>query len=133
MSKSDDTLEPTGPLLCRLDDLEATGAFGVSIDTAKGPVNIVLVRAPYEPGHIVAYHNACPHKLTPLEIEDHHFLDRDDPALLVCFTHGARFRVADGLCVSGPCRAASLRPIAVTLRKNEIFLTSADVSSIGGR
>lgn len=37
-------------------------------------------------------------------------------------TDGARFRVSDGKCTSGPCFGQSLTPVKVTIRKDEIFL-----------
>jgi nitrite reductase/ring-hydroxylating ferredoxin subunit len=32
---------------------------------------------------------------------------------IVCATHGAMYRPADGLCVAGPCNGAKLRSIKV--------------------
>jgi nitrite reductase/ring-hydroxylating ferredoxin subunit len=61
-------------------------------------------------GVLFAYENRCPHQGTPLETFPDKFLNGDG-SLLICSTHGARFRVEDGYCVSGPCKGARLRPL----------------------
>lgn len=33
-----------------------------------------------------------------------------------CATHGALFRIADGLCIAGPCVGQSLSPMPVNIR-----------------
>ena len=120
--------------LCQLQDLEPTGAYGVTISLQAGKLDILLVTDAPTPGDrpgdwptIRAYHNACPHIATPLETFEHEFIDRQDPTLLVCSTHGARFRIKDGHCVAGPCKRVSLTPLSITIRKNDIFLTQAEI------
>jgi nitrite reductase/ring-hydroxylating ferredoxin subunit len=78
-------------------------ARGVTI----GDCEAVLVR---RGGILYAYENRCPHQGTPLETFPDKFLTADG-SLLICSTHGARFRVEDGVCVSGPCKGARLRPL----------------------
>lgn len=132
LRKARDMPSDASLFLCDLSDLEETGAFGLTIEGKDGPIDILVAKMQ---GHsdkvldkeIVAYRNSCPHISTPLETFDHEFLDSDDPSLLVCSTHGARFRLADGYCIIGPCRGKSLTPIAVTLRKNKIFLVSTEI------
>lgn len=62
-----------------------------------------------------AYLNECPHAFTTLETFDGRFFDADDPTLLNCSTHGARFRVSDGVCVEGPCRGKRLKAIDIRM------------------
>jgi nitrite reductase/ring-hydroxylating ferredoxin subunit len=61
-------------------------------------------------GTLYAYENRCPHQGTPLETFPDKFLNADG-SLLICSTHGARFRVEDGVCVSGPCLGERLTPV----------------------
>ena len=70
---------------------------------------------------VLAYANRCPHMYSTLETFPDRFLD-EDREHLVCSTHGARFRVADGLCVAGPCKGYSLEPIDVVIEGLEILL-----------
>ena len=55
------------------------------------------------------YQNACPHTGGPLCPPGLTPLSRDG-AHLVCTTHGALFRVQDGVCVAGPCVGLRLTP-----------------------
>jgi nitrite reductase/ring-hydroxylating ferredoxin subunit len=57
----------------------------------------------------------------PLETFPDRFLDAERRHL-VCSTHGARFAVTDGYCVSGPCRGAWLRQVAVEVLDGQIRL-----------
>lgn len=72
-------------------------------------------------GAIRAYINACPHQGTPLEIVPDAFLD-DERRFLVCRTHGAQFRPADGFCVAGPCAGRSLTPAPVRVESGVLVL-----------
>lgn len=102
-------------VLCRLSDLEATGAKGVVLADGR---DIVLVRAG---GAICAYVNSCAHQGVPLEMFPDRFLDAERKHL-VCTAHGARFRIDDGLCVSGPCIGKRLQTIPVALCDGQIEL-----------
>ena len=70
---------------------------------------------------VYAYVNRCPHKGTPLETFPDKFLDQTGE-LLICSTHGARFRVRDGFCVEGPCDGASLEAVAIKIENGDVFL-----------
>lgn len=67
-------------------------------------------------GTLYVYENRCPHQGTPLETFPDKFLN-EDGSLLICSTHGARFRVEDGLCVSGPCKGQSLTAAGTALKR----------------
>jgi nitrite reductase/ring-hydroxylating ferredoxin subunit len=67
-----------------------------------------------------AYVNRCPHRGTPLDWVPDQLLDeagRD----LVCATHGARFRVDDGVCIAGPCVGDQLVPVPLALRDGALY------------
>ena len=59
-----------------------------------------------------AWLNICPHAGRRLDWAPGKFLV--DQGRLVCAAHGASFELENGLCVAGPCRGASLVPVAVT-------------------
>ncbi|MCC6919574.1 MAG: Rieske (2Fe-2S) protein [Alphaproteobacteria bacterium] len=104
--------------LCRLSDLEPTGARGVVLADGR---DIIVVRS--DDG-IRAFTNACPHQGVPLETFPDRFLDADRK-LIVCSAHGARFRPADGLCTAGPCRGKHLPGIPIVIVDGAIEMADA--------
>jgi nitrite reductase/ring-hydroxylating ferredoxin subunit len=118
--------------LCNKSDLKQTGAFGATIDGTNGKLDIVIIDMAFDlsasrsflPSEksLKAYINSCPHLSMPMETFDHEFLDKEDPSLIVCSTHGARFRSTDGFCLSGPCSGSSLTPIPLTFTEEAIYL-----------
>lgn len=101
-----------GGHVCPVSALDATGAKGIDFENEDGWCSIFLV-ADRDSG-VHAYVNQCPHAGTPLEILPDRFLTRNRDAI-ICTTHGARFRITDGLCIAGPCRGQSLSRIPVTI------------------
>ena len=52
--------------------------------------------------------NSCPHQFTSRQRPfPNHFLT-EDKKFFVCSGHGARFELATGACVSGPCLGKAL-------------------------
>lgn len=94
-------------VLCRADEVSEGQARGFLLGEGVARRDVILVR---RDGVLRAYVNACPHQGTPLETFPDRFMDPD--GLLVCSTHGARFRVEDGLCVSGPCEGKALQAVS---------------------
>jgi len=105
-------------VLCSLQDLDATGAKGVTLGQPPHVEEFVVVQTP---DGVRAYVNRCPHMFSTLETFPDRFLD-ETREHLVCSTHGARFRVTDGYCVSGPCKDYSLRSVAIELSGDEVRL-----------
>ena len=106
-------------VLCPFDALADPGAKGVTLETQEGRREIFVVR---RLGHVFTYENACPHIGTPLDFLPDRFLTRDGRHLL-CSTHGALFDIASGLCIHGPCRGQSLKPVPVTVRDGQVVLS----------
>ena len=106
--------------LCRLGELAVTGARTVTVGEGAGRREVLVVREG-ESGAIHAYLDACPHKGTPLETFPDRVLDAEGRHL-VCSTHGARFRVSDGLCVAGPCKGARLIRLAIAVEDDHVRL-----------
>ncbi len=107
--------------LCRIEELDVSGAKGVTLGQGRDALEIVVVR---DGAHVRAYENRCPHRAMPLETVPDRFLD-ETGAHLVCTTHGARFAVADGRCVSGPCKGDRLGTIDIEVRALEVHLAAA--------
>jgi nitrite reductase/ring-hydroxylating ferredoxin subunit len=107
-----------GRLLCRLADIPDPGSRGFERDGRA----IFLVR--HGPV-IAAYVNSCPHTGGPLDWVEHQFLDLARRHIL-CATHGALFRLEDGLCLAGPCRGKGLMHVAIEVTAGEVRLASAD-------
>ena len=95
-------------MLCRLGDIADGGAKGVMLGSGDSRLELILLRRGKK---VFAYENRCPHLGTPLETFPDKFLDQTGE-LLICSTHGARFRVDDGACIEGPCKGQSLRAVA---------------------
>ncbi len=107
---------PPGTILCPFEDISDPGAIGID---RQGGIGVILIRR----GNILrAYINSCPHQGTPLETFPDRFLTRDGKELL-CSTHGARFRIKDGLCTSGPCKGQALQQLAVANENGIIRIT----------
>jgi nitrite reductase/ring-hydroxylating ferredoxin subunit len=95
--------------LCRADEISEGAARGFLVAEGATRADVVVVR---RNGVLHGYLNSCPHQAMPLETFPDRFLNGDG-SQLVCSTHGARFRVEDGYCVSGPCIGKSLVAIAI--------------------
>jgi nitrite reductase/ring-hydroxylating ferredoxin subunit len=66
-----------------------------------------------------AYLNLCRHLPIPLDGASRDFLAQGH---LQCITHGARYRLEDGLCVAGPCRGKSLHALELRLIGYDLFV-----------
>ena len=105
-------------VLCRNDEIAEGTARSFIIGEGAARRDIVVIR---RDGRVYAYENSCPHQLTPLETFPDKFLN-EDGSLLVCSTHGARFRIEDGLCISGPCEGKSMSSVVVSISAQIIEL-----------
>ena len=84
-------------------------------------------------GAVRAFVNRCPHAGTELDWNPGEFFD-ETQLYLMCATHGALFEPGNGYCVAGPCRGASLEPLAVGERDGQvIFLVGAPARRTASR
>ena len=109
----------TDASLCAVKDISDGGSEGFFTETPDGRLLYMVVRRGED---VFVYKNACPHTGMPLDFQPGRFLTADG-ALIQCSTHGAKFRIEDGLCVSGPCMGDRLEPVAVEIRDGEVFLS----------
>jgi nitrite reductase/ring-hydroxylating ferredoxin subunit len=113
---------PAGVRLCALDDLPDPGARGFAFDPPEGapqdawPFRGLVVRAA---GEVRGYVDSCPHIGAPLSADPERYLTRRGD-FLMCFNHGALFRIEDGVCVAGPCVTRALRPWEVRVADGEV-------------
>ena len=101
-------------VLCRLEDIPDGEARG--FPPVPGGYGLVAVR---RGDRVHVYVNSCPHIGIPLESLPDRFLD-GPRRHLVCTAHGARFRVEDGFCVSGPCAGDVLEAVAARLERGAV-------------
>lgn len=99
--------------LCRLDDIADPGARGFALgDEFRG----FVVRSG---GTVRGYVDSCPHTGAPLALTPTGYLTGEGD-LIVCSTHGALFRIEDGLCIAGPCAGQRLNPWPIEVHEGEV-------------
>jgi nitrite reductase/ring-hydroxylating ferredoxin subunit len=72
-------------------------------------------------GSFHAYVNRCRHMPTPLDFVRDEFIS-DDGRFLRCYTHGALYEFATGLCIDGPCKGESLYRLPVEVDRGEVLV-----------
>lgn len=95
-------------VLCRLDEIPDGESRGFN----PLPGAFTGLFAIRRGAKVFVYVNCCPHVGLPLDPAPNRFLDAKRTAI-VCSAHGARFRIDDGECTSGPCYGESLEAVPV--------------------
>lgn len=70
-------------------------------------------------GRLRGYADRCPHAGSPLAMFDDRYLTREGD-LILCASHGALFRIEDGLCLAGPCAGLALRDWPVRIEGSDV-------------
>ena len=104
-------------MLCRLEDIPDGAARGF----AGPPGSFTGLFAVRRGERVFVYVNACPHIGTSLNLLPDRFLDRGGTRI-VCATHGAEFRVEDGMCMRGPCQGQALCSVPVRRAAGEVLV-----------
>lgn len=105
-------------LICRVDDVPDRSGRSYTVTRGGAETDIMVVRV----GRTVrAYVNVCPHLGLNLDWQPDAFFDFERRHIL-CGVHGALFRVADGLCVYGPCLGRALEPVPIEIHDGEVRL-----------
>jgi nitrite reductase/ring-hydroxylating ferredoxin subunit len=73
---------------------------------------------------VYAYVNQCAHIPIELDWKQGEFFTAEKD-LLICATHGAQYQPNTGLCVMGPCKGRSLKPMDV-LEENGLIVVDLD-------
>jgi len=105
-------------VICRLDDLEESGARGFSLGGGDWPLRGFVVRIKDQ---VRGFINSCPHARHPLNFKPHQFLTMDG-TLILCSSHGALFEKLTGYCVVGPCAGQSLRTVPLEVTDGYVML-----------
>ena len=115
--------DPDGPgtsrPLARIAQIEDGGFLEVEAMLGDGDAESLILHRDGEA--VRAWLNVCPHAGRRLDWAPGKFL-RNRDGQLVCAVHGATFELVQGECVSGPCRGASLRAVAVEVRGDAVWL-----------
>lgn len=106
-------------VLCRLADIPEDGARGF----AAAPGGFMGLFAVRRAGRVFVYVNSCPHIGLPLEAMPDRFLDHRKQTI-ICAVHGARFRIEDGMCLSGPCIGELLEPVPSRIVDGHVVVPS---------
>jgi len=72
-------------------------------------------------GQFHAYVNRCRHMATPLDFIRDQFLSEDGRHLM-CYTHGALYEFASGVCIAGPCKGEALYRLPVRVEAGEVLV-----------
>ena len=107
-------------LICASAEL-AEGGAGVRFETEAGSPAFAVRFV----GSARAFVNRCPHAGTELDWQEGQFFD-ETGLYLICSTHGALFEPGTGFCVAGPCRGASLEPLAIRERDGQVVALPRD-------
>ena len=114
----------TERLLCHLSDLPEGESRGFP-PVPGGFTGLIAIR---QGAAVRVDVNSCPHIGLPLDPAPDRFLDAKK-AVIVCSAHGARFRIEDGECISGPCYGESLEAVPVRIDAEGRVLVPADAGA----
>ena len=110
--------------MCRIEEIEDGHSKEFHLP-GNDDFTLCLVR---QCADVYAYCNSCPHTGGPLNWAEDNFLTVDGE-MIQCATHGALFRITDGLCVWGPCLHKKLTPVPVAVRDGKIILARVNKAS----
>jgi nitrite reductase/ring-hydroxylating ferredoxin subunit len=107
-----------GKVVAKVDECEAGSVKKFWIICRRYRVDGFLVN---DNGSFHAYVNRCRHMTTPLDFIRDQFLS-EDRRHLMCYTHGALYEFATGLCIAGPCKGESLYRLPVRIDRGEVLI-----------
>jgi nitrite reductase/ring-hydroxylating ferredoxin subunit len=107
-----------GRVIAKVDDLTPGSVKKFWLICQKYRLDAFLIN---DSGSFHAYVNRCRHMPTPLDFVRDEFLS-DDGRFLRCYTHGALYEFATGLCVDGPCKGESLYRLPVHVDRGEVLV-----------
>jgi len=111
-------LPPAGTPLCRFDEIDDYAGREFVFGQGPGALDMFVVRRGND---VFGYLNACPHTSAPLNWMANKFFN-PSRTLLQCATHGARFRINDGVCISGPCKGDALIPVPIRMEDGNVVI-----------
>jgi nitrite reductase/ring-hydroxylating ferredoxin subunit len=105
-------------VIARVDELQPGTVKKFWLICQKYRVDAFVVN---DHGRFYAYVNRCRHMTTPLDFIRDRFLSEDGRHLM-CYTHGALYEPATGLCIAGPCKGESLYRLPVRVDQGEVLV-----------
>ena len=112
--------------LCRLDEIDDPGSREFSWGEGDWPLSLFVVR---RGDSVWGYVNRCPHAGHELNLMPDDFLTRAGD-LIMCRSHGAQFRIDDGLCVFGPCPGAQLQAVSLEIVDGCVIASAQDLERL---
>ena len=116
-------------VLCCLDDLADPGSREFSWGEGAWPLEFFAV---LKDGQVTGFVNRCPHAGNPLNWQPDRFLNREGH-LILCNSHGALFRVDDGVCVGGPCPGEALEPVNLRIEDGQVVADEVELHALWRR
>ena len=113
-------------LIGRVDDIPARG---IRFTYNDGPFANEGILIRLADGSVRAYKNECRHLAIPLDEREPREIWDDSGTHLNCSAHGARYRLADGLCVSGPCEGSHLKSLTIEVQDGIVYLDTSKLGS----
>lgn len=110
--------------LGRAAEIEEGACKAYTLTINHKPLALLVVR---HHDRFYAYENSCPHTGVTLNWQPDQFLDITSQHIQ-CATHGALFRIDDGLCEWGPCLGQRLRALTVEVQQGELRLINRNVA-----
>ncbi|MGH7826736.1 MAG: Rieske (2Fe-2S) protein [Candidatus Binatia bacterium] len=107
-----------GRVIAQVDELQPGEVKKFWLICQKYRVDAFVVN---DQGSFYAYVNRCRHMTTPLDFIRDRFLSEDGRHLM-CYTHGALYEPATGLCIAGPCKGESLYRLPVRVDEGEVVI-----------
>lgn len=107
-----------GRVIAKVDELSPGSVKKFWIICQEYRVDAFLVN---ERGSFHAYVNRCRHMPTPLDFIRDQFMSEDGKHLM-CYTHGALYELATGLCVAGPCKGEALYRLPVRVDGGDVLV-----------
>ena len=105
-------------VIAKVDELEAGAVKKFWIICRQYRIDGLLIN---DHGTFHAYVNRCRHMTTPLDFIRDQFMSEDGHHLM-CYTHGALYEPASGLCVAGPCKGESLYRLPLLIDRGEVLV-----------
>jgi len=107
-----------GRAVAKIDELEPGRVKKFWLICQRYRIDAFLVN---DQGQFHAYVNRCRHMATPLDFIRDQFLS-EDGRYLMCYTHGALYEFANGVCVEGPCKGEALYRLPVRVDGDEVLV-----------
>lgn len=107
-----------GRAVAKIDELEPGHVKKFWLICQRYRIDAFLVN---DQGQFHAYVNRCRHMATPLDFIRDQFLS-EDGRYLMCYTHGALYEFANGVCVEGPCKGEALYRLPVRVDGDQVLV-----------